>query len=568
MFIKLIGVSPLIPREPSVEKAYEKLVECFSTYYSYPGLHVEKLIRNRMRKGLSREEAIIQLYNEILRDVSEKVLARRIETRMPVPFERKGFLELLSYVLSAYSTYPSISIPIFIRDAATTITEFTGLILIVLVALQFDALGVLDRLLVGDLGVLLEPAPRNIALLAVALFFTAFAVARGLSNALYAVTLYPQAQDLLEKGKLNYEQAFLRGFRRLKQSFLLGVLIDIPLAALLFFLIYFSLFGHLLCIRHLLILIGLGGAFLVVRLLTIYSLQAIVLEGIPSLRAIKVSVEVLKKTFSSAMGYALILILVYILSSLVASIFAGLGVPISTAASFFVSLMFVPSLDTALTGIYLQSRGFKLSLEIPKRDLTDMVKDKLSRSLEELKTFITREGYKYTVLAVVILSLGSVIGLFIGQGAFKKVLSKILLRGRINPIFQKYLFIALASEIFFHNWRVSLMASLSGILTPLIPILIDLLNGIILGFAASRYTPYEFLVTMMPHGIIEIPGLIIALGAGLKLGLALMKSLKEAISEIRRTVYVAIGLIPIFLVAALIESSVTPLLIRMLLEWE
>ena len=157
--------------------------------------------------------------------------------------------------------------------------------------------------------------------------------------------------------------------------------------------------------------------------------------------------------------------------------------------------------------------------------------------------------------------------MYVGEGSFGRILEKIFPRGRLNPVFREKLALSLTFEIFFHNWKVAFVTVLGGVLTPITPTLIDLLNGVIIGFVASVQTPYEFLVTIMPHGIIEIPSLIIAVSAGLKLGKYFLKSLEEGVSKIKQITYVAIGLAPFLFTAALIESIITPFLIKKLLNW-
>lgn len=61
-----------------------------------------------------------------------------------------------------------------------------------------------------------------------------------------------------------------------------------------------------------------------------------------------------------------------------------------------------------------------------------------------------------------------------------------------------------------------------------------------------------FLAAIFPHGIMEFPSFIIASSAGLKLEL-IFKTL-------RQTIYITFGLLPLFIIAVIIEAFIAPLI--------
>src|SRR5207245_9102270 len=105
-------------------------------------------------------------------------------------------------------------------------------------------------------------------------------------------------------------------------------------------------------------------------------------------------------------------------------------------------------------------------------------------------------------------------------------------------------------------------------------------NGFLPGALVSLSTLTILFSSILPHGIIEIPSFILAGSMGIKLGYAALRRLfsgptgegnlvVEASSNsddylsrtLRQTVYVVVGLGPLLLLAGLIDSDLTPIII-------
>jgi uncharacterized membrane protein SpoIIM required for sporulation len=126
------------------------------------------------------------------------------------------------------------------------------------------------------------------------------------------------------------------------------------------------------------------------------------------------------------------------------------------------------------------------------------------------------------------------------------------------------------SDMFFaistNNIYVSFLTYVFGIFFSAGTVYMLLNNGIMLG--AFQYFFYEkgLLVTSMSaiylHGALELSAIVIAGGAGLVLGNSVLfpgtYSRKESVTEAaNRSLKIIIGLVPVFIVAALLESFVT-----------
>ena len=111
-----------------------------------------------------------------------------------------------------------------------------------------------------------------------------------------------------------------------------------------------------------------------------------------------------------------------------------------------------------------------------------------------------------------------------------------------------------------------------GIFAGLLPLFSVFTNGLILGVFAqivSSNISWTFLfLGIMPHGIIEIPVLIIASAIGIRIGkvavFRLFSKKESLISELSKALkFFVLILVPLIFIAALIEAFVTTLLLEM-----
>jgi len=132
-------------------------------------------------------------------------------------------------------------------------------------------------------------------------------------------------------------------------------------------------------------------------------------------------------------------------------------------------------------------------------------------------------------------------------------------------------------EIFKNNVRGSFMALIFGLGFGIVPFLFVAINGIVLGilveFFLKKQGFFFVIAAILPHGIIELPMVIISVGIGFRLGHAAyfstrhQKTMPELLNEIKQGVIFYIKIIvPLLLLAALVESYVTPLFIQGFIE--
>lgn len=133
--------------------------------------------------------------------------------------------------------------------------------------------------------------------------------------------------------------------------------------------------------------------------------------------------------------------------------------------------------------------------------------------------------------------------------------------------------LSLTAIIFINNLQAALLIFLGGATFGILTLFILATNGIVIGVVwhvvQEESGIVGFLTGILPHGILEIPALLIAGGLGLMLAEELYYELKgngdaaSVAKSLARTFI--LGVIPLLAVAAVIESFITPQLLNLVL---
>ena len=122
--------------------------------------------------------------------------------------------------------------------------------------------------------------------------------------------------------------------------------------------------------------------------------------------------------------------------------------------------------------------------------------------------------------------------------------------------------------IFYVNTRTSFLIMMLGALLGIFPFLSLWLNGTILGILFGKYIAeggnyLGFMMGILPHGIIEIPAIIIAASQGFRLGKEVVSpptglNRSEAIKlNITKGIKLFVLILPLLLIAAVIEVYIS-----------
>jgi len=173
------------------------------------------------------------------------------------------------------------------------------------------------------------------------------------------------------------------------------------------------------------------------------------------------------------------------------------------------------------------------------------------------------------ILATGIFFVSLVLGALIGQNTVEELMRQ--LGAVLEPLASTgNLSILLVLIIFLNNAIKALGLVFLGILLGLPPLLFIVVNGFILGGLGSALESVKgwgyVMASFVPHGVIEIPVILLAAALGLTVGMESLKWLVRRESRVKLQlsdclrVYLR-WILPGLAVAAIIEVFVTPLLI-------
>jgi len=180
-------------------------------------------------------------------------------------------------------------------------------------------------------------------------------------------------------------------------------------------------------------------------------------------------------------------------------------------------------------------------------------------------------AYLYRIRAYIYIILGlwvfsSFIGIILALAMPRESGSFVgLISNQMKPLLSESTF-TMMINIFLNNGRACAMEVILGSGLGIVTLLIVFVNGLAMGLvlvmALSKSGPLITLAALLPHGIIEVPVVIISAAIGLRFGHCVLMALirqpvdlvKDAIEGFSVFIF---WLIPLLFVAAFIESYVT-----------
>ncbi|MFC0674481.1 stage II sporulation protein M [Brachybacterium hainanense] len=225
-----------------------------------------------------------------------------------------------------------------------------------------------------------------------------------------------------------------------------------------------------------------------------------------------------------------------------------------------------PTLTARLSMLLNRARGRITGARVPLwRHARTMLWEDFPSALHQARWSVALCG------ALVVLST-LVTGLWFGldAGAREAVVPQAEQRMLAQRDFVAYYFqgeaSGFAAQVWTNNAWITVQAVVFGI-TGFWPVLMLLQNGLNIGLSAGVMAAHgglgTFFVFLLPHGLLEITCVCIGAGAGLRLFWSWVRPGPlprgwALASAARALVTVAIGLVPLLLVAGLIEAFVTP----------
>lgn len=171
-----------------------------------------------------------------------------------------------------------------------------------------------------------------------------------------------------------------------------------------------------------------------------------------------------------------------------------------------------------------------------------------------------KESKNYIIFAIGIFLLFFLIG-FLFPVFFTEQITKIL-EQLVRQVEGKNA-VQIISFIFLNNLKASFLSLFLGLFLCLFPLSALIVNGYVAGFVSRTAVSKEgilILWRLFPHGIFELPAVLVSMGLGLKLGMIPFKGKKDMIKEIKKELidaskFFILIIIPLLIIAAIIEGA-------------
>lgn len=256
----------------------------------------------------------------------------------------------------------------------------------------------------------------------------------------------------------------------------------------------------------------------------------------------------------AVLGYGGLFLLAAVGVGTLSLILAGIGAEVITG--LVVLLVVGPIFDTFKAILYGGQAVYTPIETSPSVQRTLI--DGLRSGLDELLVF-TRNNGKLVLLSGGIFAVSGYSG-WVAGGFFDGILTTSIERRLAGTM-------PLGDFLFYagNNWQVAYSQAFAGFGLAIPTVVALLTNGLLLGWVFRlEITPELLVAFLVPHGIIEIPGLLIAGALGLYLGGVAWKRLRGQapaavlVEAFSRAYRITIGLVVVFVVAAFMEAFISP----------
>lgn len=171
-----------------------------------------------------------------------------------------------------------------------------------------------------------------------------------------------------------------------------------------------------------------------------------------------------------------------------------------------------------------------------------------------MKPFILR-NYKIFIISCIVYIIGAILGLFFDD---------------ILQLDEPEKDISISTfEYFQHNFKANILISLSIFTFGFFTTAIILANGFIIGASylhsvAEGYSSLYIILALAPHGIFEIPAMLLASTIGFKFLDAIIKKIKgnKKIFLLKDILALFTLIVILTILAAIVEANITPVLMK------
>ena len=306
--------------------------------------------------------------------------------------------------------------------------------------------------------------------------------------------------------------------------------------------------------------IALGGlltAVLVAVVLVLFAFadQAVVVEDLGAVAAAGRSLRLPLRRPVAVAAYVAVAVGVVVGSAVVGSLAATAGA--SRVTALVGTVLVPPILDGFKTSLYAE-RPYPSASDEASVSLGERIRSAFGGGLRAVAGFV-RAHPLANVASLACVAVGGVAG----WTATSSIGLNLPVGSEIGTVFGTFpvgTFLNLAAN----NWLVAVDLAYSGLAAG-VPAVVSLgFNGLVIGAVGGAFDPIAFLALVAPHGVVEVPALVIGGAAGLHLGGVGIGALRgrhddgDVAAAIRRIYRVLLGLVPLFVFAAFVEAFLTP----------
>ncbi|MDS0297266.1 stage II sporulation protein M [Halogeometricum sp. S1BR25-6] len=295
-----------------------------------------------------------------------------------------------------------------------------------------------------------------------------------------------------------------------------------------------------------------GLLALAVLLLFAFAEQAVVVDGLGAVAAVRRSAGFPFRRPTDFVGYVAVALGALILTGGVALVASVGGA--ARVSSLLGAVLVPPVLDGFKTALYAER-------DLPRREtppMGDRFRAAYGGGLRALGGFVREHPLANAVSAVCFAG-----GLAGGWAATSPYVVEVPIEGEIAAVFGSFP-LATFVNLAVNNWLVAADAAYGGVAFGVSSVTSLVFNGLIVGALGGVFDSGLFAALVVPHGIIEVPALVFGGGVGVWLGgvgLRVARGRTGAdglAAAVRRAYRVLLGLVPLFVVAAFVEAFLTP----------
>ena len=306
----------------------------------------------------------------------------------------------------------------------------------------------------------------------------------------------------------------------------------------------------------------LVGALLVagVYVLFAFAEQAVVVDDVGTVAAVRRSVRFPFRRPWDALGYVAVAFGALVVSGAVGSSAAAFGA--TRVTTLVGAVLLPPVVDGFKTSLYAE-RELPSDAELARPE--ERLRAAFVGGLRAVGGFVRRHP------AANLASLGVfAAGGLVGWRATSSFGLSLPIGGDVASVFGSFP-LGTFFNLAVNNWLVAADLAYSGLAVG-VPAVVGLgFNGIVVGAVGGVFDPVAFLALVAPHGVVEIPAIVVGGALGLWLGGVVLGVVRrrrggdDVAAAIRDAYRVLLGLVPLFVLAAFIEAFLTPAIASLVL---